>query len=157
METINDSSGEFFLWRLHVFDIKGKKNSFSNCSIHIYILYNITFCRINNIRHSPSDPALNRPNTAQSRSTSLNRNFTNSASLSARNTATTGTSTSKKNNKLQVHPTPKVDTVTQLRSPVDEIEKEELVPISADKPFGLDVETFLPVSFITFIFYRSSI
>lgn len=50
-----------------------------------------------------------------------------------------------------------MDTVTQLRSPVDEIEKEELVPISADKPFGLDVETFLPVSFITFIFYRSSI
>nr|XP_050846369.1 katanin p80 WD40 repeat-containing subunit B1 isoform X3 [Vespula vulgaris] len=102
--------------------------------------------QINNIRHSPSDPALNRPNTAQSRSTSLNRNFANSASLSARNTATTGTSTSKKNNKLQVLPTPKVDTVTQLRSPIDDIEKEEFVPMSADKPFGLDVETFLPKS-----------
>ncbi|XP_012235415.1 katanin p80 WD40 repeat-containing subunit B1-like isoform X2 [Linepithema humile] len=103
--------------------------------------------QINNIRHSPSDPALNRPNTAQSRSTSLNRNFATSTStaLSARNASTT---TRKSLNKAQVPPNPKVDVrVSQIRSNVEDTEKEELVPMSADKPYGLDVENFLPHSY----------
>ena len=32
----------------------------------------------------------------------------------------------------------------QIRPNVDNTEKEEFVPMSADKPYGLDVETFLP-------------
>ncbi|XP_024883809.1 katanin p80 WD40 repeat-containing subunit B1-like isoform X1 [Temnothorax curvispinosus] len=103
--------------------------------------------QINNIRHSPSDPALNRPNTAQSRSTSLNRNFVTSTALSARNASTT-TSTRKLLNKAQVPPNPKVDIrVSQIRTNVEDAEKEELVPMSADKPYGLDVENFLPHSY----------
>ncbi|XP_015592392.1 katanin p80 WD40 repeat-containing subunit B1 isoform X2 [Cephus cinctus] len=94
-----------------------------------------------NIRHSPSDPALNRPNTAQSRSTSLSRSFVNSSPLSARNAPA-----AKRPNKAQVQPSPKVDIrVPQLRAPsMEDKEKEEFVPMSADRPYGLDVETFLP-------------
>ncbi|KZC06937.1 PREDICTED: katanin p80 WD40 repeat-containing subunit B1 [Dufourea novaeangliae] len=105
--------------------------------------------QINSIRHSPSDPALNRPNSAQSRSTSLNRNFTTSSSLSARNASTTTTSfATKKSIKAQVPPNPKVDVrASQLRPSVETTEKEEFVPMSADKPYGLDVETFLPNHF----------
>ncbi|XP_072762779.1 katanin p80 WD40 repeat-containing subunit B1 isoform X1 [Anoplolepis gracilipes] len=105
--------------------------------------------QINNIRHSPSDPALNRPNTAQSRSTSLNRNFTTSTMLSARTVSTTTSlSTRKPPNKAQIPPNPKVDVrVSQIRNNVEEMDKEELVPMSADKPYGLDVENFLPHSY----------
>lgn len=96
--------------------------------------------RINNIRHSPSDPALNRPNTAQSRSTSLHRNFASSTPLSARNVV-------KKQNKAQVPPNMKVDIrVPQLRPPAEEKVKDEFVPMIADKPSGLDMDEFLPVS-----------
>ncbi|KMQ92602.1 katanin p80 wd40-containing subunit b1 [Lasius niger] len=105
--------------------------------------------QINNIRHSPSDPALNRPNTAQSRSTSLNRNFATSTALSARNASTTTSLfTRKPPNKAQIPPNPKVDVrVSQIRNNVEDTEKEELVPMSADKPYGLDVENFLPHSY----------
>ncbi|EFN71960.1 Katanin p80 WD40-containing subunit B1 [Camponotus floridanus] len=105
--------------------------------------------QINNIRHSPSDPALNRPNTAQSRSTSLNRNFATSTVLSARNVSTTTSlSTRKPPNKAQISPNPKIDIrVSQIRNNVEETDKEELVPMSADKPYGLDVENFLPHSY----------
>lgn len=37
---------------------------------------------------------------------------------------------------------------TQIGSNVENTEKEEFVPMSADKPYGLDVETFLPVNII---------
>lgn len=101
--------------------------------------------QINSIRHSPSDPALNRPNSAQSRSTSLNRNFATSTSLSARNASTTTTFVTKKSNKAQVSPNPKLEVRTsQIRPNVENTDKGEFVPISADKPYGLDVETFLP-------------
>ncbi|XP_076647785.1 katanin p80 isoform X2 [Halictus rubicundus] len=105
--------------------------------------------QINSIRHSPSDPALNRPNSAQSRSTSLNRNYTTSTSLSARNASTTTTTfATKKANKAQVPPNPKVDVrASQLRPGVETTGKEEFVPISTDKPYGLDVENFLPNNF----------
>ncbi|XP_076765599.1 katanin p80 isoform X2 [Xylocopa sonorina] len=105
--------------------------------------------QINSIRHSPSDPALNRPNSAQSRSTSLNRNYATSTSLSARNASTTTTTfASKKSNKAQVPPNPKLEIrATPLRPNVENTEKEDFVPISADKPYGLDVETFLPNHF----------
>nr|XP_012148526.1 PREDICTED: katanin p80 WD40 repeat-containing subunit B1 isoform X4 [Megachile rotundata] len=101
--------------------------------------------QINNIRHSPSDPALNRPNSAQSRSTSLNRNFPTSAS---RNATTATTFATKKSNKAQVPPNPKVEIRTpQLRPNIETTEKEEFIPINTDKPFGLDVEAFLPNHF----------
>ncbi|EGI69498.1 PREDICTED: katanin p80 WD40 repeat-containing subunit B1 isoform X1 [Acromyrmex echinatior] len=109
--------------------------------------------QINNIRHSPSDPALNRPNTAQSRSTSLNRNFATSTVLSARNASTnTSSSTRKLLNKAQVPPNPKIDVLPQIpKSILSQIrkvtDKEELVPMSTDKPYGLDVENFLPHSY----------
>jgi len=124
------------------------KNIFCNDVTLGWFLY----CRINNnIRHSPSDPALNRPNTAQSRSTSLNRNFATSTALSARNTSTTTSlSTRKPPNKAQIPPNPKIDIrVSQIRTNVTDVEdaeKEELVPMSSDKPYGLDVDNFLPVS-----------
>lgn len=105
--------------------------------------------QINSIRHSPSDPALNRPNTTQSRSTSLNRNFAASTALSARNASAT-TSSTRKPNKAQIPPNPKVDIrVSQIRNNIEDTEKEEeeLVPMSADKPYGLDVENFLPHSY----------
>ncbi|XP_076671457.1 katanin p80 isoform X5 [Andrena cerasifolii] len=78
-------------------------------------------------------------------STSLNRNFATSTSLSARNASTATTFAAKKSNKAQVPPNPKVDVRSaQIRPNVDNTEKEEFVPMSADKPYGLDVETFLP-------------
>lgn len=92
---------------------------------------------------------LNRPNTAQSRSTSLNRNFATSTALSARNASTTTSSSTQRKlpNKAQIPPNPKVDMrVSQIRTNVEDAEKEELIPMSADKPYGLDVENFLPVS-----------
>ncbi|XP_043471346.1 katanin p80 WD40 repeat-containing subunit B1 isoform X1 [Leptopilina heterotoma] len=95
--------------------------------------------QINNIRHSPSDPALNRPSTAQSR-TSIGRNFVNSSPLSARNISTT-----RKTNKAQVAPNQKTDTrIAQLRPTINNVEKEEFVPMTANRPYGLDMETFLP-------------
>ncbi|XP_034176079.1 katanin p80 isoform X1 [Osmia lignaria lignaria] len=101
--------------------------------------------QINNIRHSPSDPALNRPNSAQSRSTSLNRNFPTST---PRNATTATTFVTKKSNKAQVAPNPKVEIRTpQLRPSIETTEKEEFVPINTDKPYGLDVEAFLPNHF----------
>ncbi|XP_012274168.1 katanin p80 WD40 repeat-containing subunit B1 isoform X2 [Orussus abietinus] len=96
--------------------------------------------QINNIRHSPSDPALNRPNTAQSRSTAMSRNFVNSSMLSARNHGAM-----KKVNKAQVQPNPKVEIrIPQVRPSVDDKEKDDFVPINAERSYGLDVEDFLP-------------
>lgn len=68
--------------------------------------------------------------------------------LSARNASTTTSlSTRKPPNKAQISPNPKIDIrVSQIRNNVEETDKEELVPMSADKPYGLDVENFLPVS-----------
>lgn len=67
--------------------------------------------------------------------------------LSARNTSTTTLSTKKTPNKAQISPNPKVDVrISQIRNNVEETDKDELVPMSADKPYGLDVENFLPVS-----------
>lgn len=92
---------------------------------------------------------MNRPNTAQSRSTSLNRNFATSTVLSARNASTNTSSTRKLLNKAQVPPNPKIDVLPQIpKSILSHIrkDKEELVPMSTDKPYGLDVENFLPVN-----------
>lgn len=96
-----------------------------------------------NIRHSPSDPALNRPNTGQTRSNSMARNFINSGPLSARNLP------AKKNNRAQVPPNPKVEIrIPQLRpTVVESTEKDDLVPMIPDKSIGLDVEDFLPNSY----------
>ncbi|KAK0159154.1 hypothetical protein PV328_010075 [Microctonus aethiopoides] len=97
-----------------------------------------------NIKHSPSDPALNRPNTGQTRSNSMSaRNFINSGPLSARNLAV-----NKKNNRAQVPPNPKVEMrIPQLRPAVDPIDKDDFVPMLSDKPIGLDVDDFLPNSY----------
>ncbi|XP_074099975.1 katanin p80 isoform X1 [Cotesia typhae] len=92
-----------------------------------------------NIRHSPSDPALNRPNTGQTRSNSIARNFINSGPLSARNLLAV-----KKNNRAQVPPSPKVDIRTSQPRPIETIENDEFVPIISDKPIGLEMEDFLP-------------
>lgn len=102
--------------------------------------------RISSIRHSPSDPQLNRPNTGQSRATNMYRNFIGNTPLSARNVSTT-----KKPTKAQILANPKVESrvVPQLRPSVGDTEKAEFVPMSADKPFGLDAENFLPVSSIS--------
>ncbi|XP_034941846.1 katanin p80 WD40 repeat-containing subunit B1 isoform X2 [Chelonus insularis] len=94
-----------------------------------------------NIKHSPSDPALNRPNTGQTRSNSMARNFINSGPLSARNLAP-----AKKNNRAQIAPNPKVDIrVPQLKQ--EAVEKDDFVPMIPDKPIGLDVDDFLPSTF----------
>ncbi|XP_053594219.1 katanin p80 WD40 repeat-containing subunit B1 isoform X2 [Microplitis demolitor] len=95
-----------------------------------------------NIRHSPSDPALNRPNTGQTRSNSMARNFINSGPLSARNLSVV-----KKNNRAQVTPNLKVEIRTPQPRPIETIEKDEFVPIIPDKPIGLEVEDFLPNSY----------
>ncbi|XP_057328062.1 katanin p80 WD40 repeat-containing subunit B1-like isoform X2 [Microplitis mediator] len=95
------------------------------------------------IRHSPSDPALNRPNTGQMRSNSMARNFINSGPLSARNLSVV-----KKNNRAQVTPSLKVDIRTPQPRPVETIEKDEFVPIIPDKPIGLEVGDFLPNSYV---------
>lgn len=90
------------------------------------------------IRHSPSDPALNRPNTGQTR-TSMARNFINSGAHSARNSG------GKKINRAQVQPNPKVEIrVQQLRPSVETTEKDDFVPMTPDKAVGLDVDDFLP-------------
>lgn len=50
-------------------------------------------------------------------------------------------------NKAQIPPNPKIDArVPQIRNNVEDVEREELVPMGADKPYGLEVENFLPVS-----------
>lgn len=100
------------------------------------------------IRHSPSDPALNRPTTGQTRNTSsINKNIINSGTLSARNNTTQFT---RKNNRSStVQSNTKVDIrVSQLRAVnVDLNEKNDFVPISPDKPIGLDVDDFLTNSY----------
>ncbi|XP_043285326.1 katanin p80 WD40 repeat-containing subunit B1 isoform X2 [Venturia canescens] len=94
----------------------------------------------NSIKHSPSDPQLNRPNTGQARTTIAYRNFVGNTPLSARNAATT-----KKPTKAQVTPHQKIESrVPQLRPASEHPEKVEFVPMSADKPYGLDADTFLP-------------
>jgi hypothetical protein len=50
-------------------------------------------------------------------------------------------------NKAQIPPNPKLDVRgSQIKNNIEDMEREELVPMSADKPYGLDVDNFLPVS-----------
>ena len=118
--------------------------------------------RIHSLKHSPSDPQLNRPNTAQSRS--LGRNFVApTPPLSARNHHNTNGSSSARRppNKAQVAPSPKTEIrVAQLKPSMQqqqqhhhhhqqEVEDKhvELISMTADKPYGLDVDSFLPVRY----------
>lgn len=103
--------------------------------------------RTNNIKHSPSDPALNRPNTGHSRSISLTRSIATSTTF-AKNVSNQTSFTTKKNpNKVPANTKVEIR-VPQLRPMINNnnTENDELVPMFADKPYGLEVETFLPVS-----------
>lgn len=101
----------------------------------------VVVCRINHIRHCPSDTAINRTNSAQTRTT-VTRNIV--TSMTSRNIA----AGSKKVNKAQVAPNPKVE--IKIARPVENNSEPkqhlvDIVPMTSDKPYGLDIETFLPV------------
>ncbi|XP_011501573.1 PREDICTED: katanin p80 WD40 repeat-containing subunit B1 [Ceratosolen solmsi marchali] len=107
--------------------------------------------KIHNLKHSPSDPQLNRPNTAQ-QTRSIGRNFVATTPLSARNhhNSNGSTSTRKLPNKAQVAPNPKTEIrVAQLKPSVQETQEKhvEFISMTADKPYGLDVESFLPKNY----------
>jgi hypothetical protein len=113
--------------------------------------------RIHNLKHSPSDPQLNRPNTGQ-QSRSIGRNFVATTPLSARNHHNSNGSTSARRppNKAQVAPNPKVDIrVAQLRPSVQETHEKhvEFISMTANKPYGLDVESFLPVRPVSLAYF----
>ena len=95
---------------------------------NLIILF-VLLSRLNNIRHSPSEPSLNMRSHSTSRSSSLTRNRPD----------------------LTV-PTPK-GRVNSLYSPFmssqppasNHIVHQDFVPIMSDKPSGLDLEDFMPV------------
>ncbi|XP_014217940.1 katanin p80 WD40 repeat-containing subunit B1-like [Copidosoma floridanum] len=105
--------------------------------------------KIHNLKHSPSDPQLNRPNTARS----IGRNFVASTPLSARNhhNSNNGPALARRPpNKAQVAPNPKTEIrVAQLKPSVQETQEKEieLISMTADKPYGLDVDSFLPKNY----------
>lgn len=107
--------------------------SLSNNLVTAYlIILFVILSRLNNIRHSPSEPSLNMRSHSTSRSSSLTRNRPD----------------------LTV-PTPKAR-VNSLYSPFMSSQPpmsthnvhQDFVPIMSDKPSGLDLEDFMPV--ITF-------
>ncbi|XP_069695123.1 katanin p80 WD40 repeat-containing subunit B1 isoform X2 [Periplaneta americana] len=118
--------------------------------------------RLSNIRHSPSEPALNRPNSSHTRSHSLSRNLvslnpelrsppTTAAQAPVSNKPTTAKSTAPKAVSVSTS-TPQSYPMEISISPVpsvgkDDKEEDDFVPMSADKPSGLDMEDFLPRSY----------
>lgn len=107
--------------------------------------------KIQNLKHSPSDPQLNRPNTAQ-QSRSIGRNFVATTPLSARNHHNSNGSSSGRRplNKAQVAPNPKTEIhVAQLKPSMQELQEKhvEFISMTADKPYGLDVDSFLPKNY----------
>lgn len=120
--------------------------------------------RIHSLKHSPSDPQLNRPNTAQSRA--YGRNFVASSTppLSARNNNhnghTNGPASARRPppNKAQVAPSPKTEIrVAQLKPSVVQQQVTpdkhhvEIISMTSDKPYGLDVDSFLPVRILVML------
>ncbi|XP_016840722.1 katanin p80 WD40 repeat-containing subunit B1 isoform X2 [Nasonia vitripennis] len=117
--------------------------------------------KIHSLKHSPSDPQLNRPNTAQSRT--YGRNFVASSTppLSARNNNhhnghTNGPASARRPppNKAQVAPSPKTEIrVAQLKPSVMQQQETpdkhhvEIISMTSDKPYGLDVDSFLPKNY----------
>lgn len=107
---------------------KSVSSSFAN-SVDSRLKLFSSFCfndRLNNIRHSPSEPSLSMRSHSTSRSSSLTRNRPD----------------------LTV-PTPKTR-VTSLYSPFMSSQSplglhQDFVPVMSDKPTGLDLEDFLPV------------
>ncbi len=136
-----------------------KVSVLSNCqsrwqSTKVVFLFFFFNDRLNNIRHSPSEPSLSMRSHSTSRSSSLTRNRPD----------------------LTV-PTPKTR-VTSLYSPFMSSQSpvglhQDFVPVTSDKPTGLDLEDFLPVitywwriflspryscvSFLSSIFYLAQI
>lgn len=101
--------------------------------------------RINNLRHSPSDPQLNRPTTGNN---VRSRNFTPLSARNQQNNNNNGNNgPARRPNKAQIAPSPKTEIrVAQLKPSVQQtVERgEELITIG-EKPYGLDVDSFLPV------------
>ncbi|KAJ1524543.1 hypothetical protein ONE63_011032 [Megalurothrips usitatus] len=125
--------------------------------------------KLSSIRHSPSEPALNRSNAGHSRSSSLNRNsaVANSSSTGfnvggdvpvsylGKNSSTTPSSKgalpmvaprSKLNtdDNIRRQETSHVDVLERQRPDAVEDEMEDFIPMSMDKPSNLDLEEFLP-------------
>uniref|UniRef100_A0ABD2WVF6 Katanin p80 WD40 repeat-containing subunit B1 n=1 Tax=Trichogramma kaykai TaxID=54128 RepID=A0ABD2WVF6_9HYME len=101
-----------------------------------------------NLKHSPSEPQLNRPHTARFQSTT--RNLGSSGPLSARNNGTGPTQRRPPPNRAQIAPSPKTEIrVAQLKPSVQSKQQdmEEFVSMTADKPYGLDVDSFLPKNY----------
>ncbi|KAJ8683410.1 hypothetical protein QAD02_019202, partial [Eretmocerus hayati] len=110
--------------------------------------------KIQNLKHSPSDPQLNRPNTARS----IGRNhLASTPTLSARNhhnmNNNGSSSVRRPPNRAQVAPSPKTEIrVAQLKPSVqeprnDKPDLDEFISMTADKPYGLDVDSFLPKNY----------
>ncbi|XP_034235934.1 katanin p80 WD40 repeat-containing subunit B1 isoform X3 [Thrips palmi] len=125
--------------------------------------------KLSSIRHSPSEPALNRSNAGHSRSSSLNRNsaVANSSSTGfnlgndipvsylGKNSSTTPSSKGAlpmvaprskvvSDENLRRQETSSVDVLERPRPDHVEDELEDIIPMSMDKPSNLDLEDFLP-------------
>lgn len=127
--------------------------------------------KLSNIHHSPSEPALNRPNSSHTRFLSLSRNL---ASLNAETSSSEGhvphPTTAPSYNKPAAPKTSASKPAVLPSSPVEisilpvrvencslnliggkeEKEGEDYIPMTSDKPSGLDLEDFLPKSYSTF-------
>lgn len=123
--------------------------------------------RLSNIHHCPSEPALNRPNSSHTRSLSLSRNL---ASLNAETSSsechiphpTTAPSYNKPSApktavskpavpqsfpvEISISPDRVENCSLNLIAGKEEKEGDDFIPMTSDKPSGLDLEDFLPVS-----------
>lgn len=101
----------------------------------------------NNIHHSPSEPALsNRSGIVRSRSSSLSRPYQAHHRLSNPVNASKAdimNSVNQSGPTVKIYVPPERDTPSLVRK---EERDDDFVPISMDKPSGLDLEDFLPVS-----------
>ncbi|XP_067007585.1 katanin p80 WD40 repeat-containing subunit B1 isoform X2 [Anabrus simplex] len=122
--------------------------------------------KLNSIRHSPSEPALNRPNSSHTRSHSLSRNLP----ALTKTEPPTPTVLSKPLDKpvaVRSNPQPKIPPPVEVcivpnrEEPViiprvEEKEVSDFVPMSSDKPAGLDMDDFLPKSYSRTFHYQQT-
>jgi len=123
--------------------------------------------RLSNIHHSPSEPALNRPNSSHTRSLSLSRNLASSNTETSSSEChiphpTTAPSCNKPSApktavskpavppsfpvEISISPVRVENCSLNLIGGKEEKEGEDYIPMTSDKPSGLDLEDFLPVS-----------
>ncbi|XP_021913295.1 katanin p80 WD40 repeat-containing subunit B1 isoform X2 [Zootermopsis nevadensis] len=136
--------------------------------------------KLSNIRHSPSEPALNRANFSHTRSLSLSRNLASLSVETARSEChvppqtaaptsydrpTAGKTSAPKPPtpssipvEISISPVTRENRMSSLAGGKEEEKKEaeDFIPMASDKPSGLDLEEFLPKNYSRTLGYQQT-